>query len=123
MTTKKLLGSLVCASLFAVSTLAVAAEPAKMEGGVLVGSNGMTLYTFDKDAAGKSLCTEKCAENWPPLLAQDRDKGSGDYSIILRDNGKKQWAYKGKPLYTWAKDTKPGDKTGDNVNNVWHVAK
>ena len=33
-----------------------------------------------------------------------------------------QWAYKGKPLYTWAKDTKPGDVTGDGVNNVWHIA-
>ena len=123
MTTKKLLGSLVCASLFVVSTLAVAAEPAKMEGGVLVGSNGMTLYTFDKDTSSKSLCTEKCAENWPPLLAQDSDKGSGDYSIILRDNGKKQWAYKGKPLYFFSKDQKRGDKTGDSINNVWHVAK
>jgi predicted lipoprotein with Yx(FWY)xxD motif len=123
MTTKKLLGSLVCASLFAVSALVVAAEPAKMEGGVLVGANGMTLYTFDKDTAGKSLCTEKCAENWPPLLARDSDKGSGDYSIILRDNGKKQWAYKGKPLYFFSKDQKQGDKTGDGINNVWHVAK
>ena len=39
------------------------------------------------------------------------------------NDGSKQWAYKGKPLYTWVKDTKPGDMTGDNVNNVWHVAK
>ena len=43
--------------------------------------------------------------------------------IITRDDGGKQWAYKGKPLYLWAKDAKPGDKTGDGFNNVWHVAK
>jgi predicted lipoprotein with Yx(FWY)xxD motif len=43
--------------------------------------------------------------------------------VHVRDDGAKQWAYKGKPLYTWAKDTKPGDITGDGVNNVWHIAK
>ena len=36
---------------------------------------------------------------------------------------RKQWAYKGKPVYTWSKDTKPGDMTGDNFNNCWHVVK
>jgi predicted lipoprotein with Yx(FWY)xxD motif len=46
----------------------------------------------------------------------------GDYTIITREDGGKQWAYKGKPLYTWAKDTKPGDGTGDGVNNLWHIA-
>ena len=43
--------------------------------------------------------------------------------VIARVDGSKQLAYKGKPLYTWAKDQKPGDKTGDGVNNVWHAAK
>lgn len=42
---------------------------------------------------------------------------------ITRDDGAKQWAYKGKPLYLWTKDTKPGDKTGDGVNGVWKIAK
>ena len=42
--------------------------------------------------------------------------------MIAREDGSKQWAYKGKPLYTWAKDAKPGDVTGDGVNNVWHIA-
>jgi predicted lipoprotein with Yx(FWY)xxD motif len=49
--------------------------------------------------------------------------GAGDWTIVTRDDGGKQWAYKGKPVYTWVKDTKPGDKTGDGVNNVWHTAK
>jgi predicted lipoprotein with Yx(FWY)xxD motif len=48
---------------------------------------------------------------------------SAGYTIVVRDDGRKQWAYKGKPLYFWAKDTKVGDTTGDNVNNVWHIAK
>ena len=48
---------------------------------------------------------------------------TGDYSVVPRDDGTKQWAYKGKPLYTWVKDSKPGDKTGDGVNNAWKVAR
>ncbi|MCP5268263.1 MAG: hypothetical protein H6943_04385 [Zoogloeaceae bacterium] len=101
------------------------AQPAKMEGGMLVGSNGMTLYTFDKDVAGdgKSVCNGPCATNWPPLLAAAGDHAAGDWSIITRDDGKRQWAWKGKPLYFWIKDQKPGDTTGDGVNKVWHIAR
>ena len=100
---------------------AMAQAPAKMSDGVLTGNNGMTLYVFDKDTAGKSACNGKCAENWPPFVADG--SASGDFSVITRDDGRKQYAYKGKPLYFWAKDQKPGDKTGEGVNNVWHVAK
>jgi len=101
------------------------AAPATVSNGILTGANSMTLYIFDKDAAGsgKSVCNGPCAANWPPLYAMDGDTGGGDYSIIVRDDGKKQWALKGKPLYYWAKDQKPGDTSGDGLNNVWHVAK
>jgi len=114
------------AALFAgCATTMSAAAPAKVADGVLVGANGMTLYTFDKDTAGsgKSVCNGTCATNWPPLMAADADTASGDWSVVTRDDGKKQWAMKGKPLYFWAKDTKPGDKTGDGVLGFWHSAK
>jgi predicted lipoprotein with Yx(FWY)xxD motif len=99
--------------------------PASFSGGVLVNSAGMTLYTFDKDPAGsgKSACIDKCAAFWPPLKATATDKPDGDYTIIARDDGSKQWAHKGKPLYLWIKDQKPGDRTGDGFNKVWHVVK
>ena len=99
--------------------------PVAVNNGVLTGTNGMTLYTFDKDAtgSGKSVCNGQCAVNWPPLLATDTDKMQGDYSIITRDDGKKQWALKGKPLYFWIKDSKAGDTTGDGVQGVWHLIK
>jgi predicted lipoprotein with Yx(FWY)xxD motif len=99
--------------------------PAMLADGVLTGPNGMTLYTFDKDTAGsgKSVCNGPCANNWPPLMATDADQASGDYSVLTRDDGKKQWALKGKPLYYWVKESKPGDKTGDGFNKVWQVAK
>jgi predicted lipoprotein with Yx(FWY)xxD motif len=103
----------------------VSSLPTKMADGVLTGASGMTLYTFDRDAAGsgKSVCNGPCATNWPPLMAGASDQPSGDYTIITRDDGSKQWAHKGKPLYFWAKDAKPGDKTGDGFNKVWSVAK
>jgi len=103
----------------------VAAPPTKVMDSVLTNSAGMTLYTFDKDAvgSGKSACNGPCATNWPPLLAAADAKPSGDYTIITRDDGAKQWAYKGKPLYLWIKDTKPGDRTGDGFNNAWRLAR
>ena len=102
-----------------------ATAPTKVVDGVLTNSAGMTLYTFEKDSAGsgKSECNGACAANWPPLLAAGDAKAGGDYTIITRADGAKQWAYKGKPLYLWTKDTKPGDKTGDGFNNVWRVAR
>ena len=104
---------------------AMASTPAKVADGVLVGPNGMTLYTFDKDVAGtgKSVCNGPCATNWPPFMATATDQAAGDYTVITRDDGTKQWAVKGKPVYFWVKDAKPGDKTGDGVNKVWQTAK
>ena len=99
--------------------------PAKVADGVFVGPNGMTLYTFDRDAtgSGKSVCNGPCATNWPPLMAGAGAAASGDWSVVTRDDGAKQWAYKGKPVYFWAKDQKPGDRTGDGVNKVWQLAR
>jgi predicted lipoprotein with Yx(FWY)xxD motif len=93
------------------------------KGKTFVDAKGMTLYTFDKDSGGKSMCNGPCAENWPPLLASDDAKPEGSMTIVVRDDGKKMWAYKGKPLYAFKKDTKAGDITGDGfMNGVWHLA-
>jgi predicted lipoprotein with Yx(FWY)xxD motif len=107
----------------AVAGIAFAQAPAQKMGGMMTNNAGMTLYTFDKDAGGKSACNGPCAGNWPPLMAGADDKASGDWSVIARDDGSKQWAYKGKPLYLWSKDQKPGDMTGDGNNGIWHVVK
>ena len=120
--------------LLAASVSSYGNEKAKMPAGVkvqktaagqvLADSKGMTLYTFDKDTApGKSACNGPCAQNWPPLAAKADAKPMGAWTVITRDDGAKQWAFKGKPVYTFAKDSKPGDSTGEGVNNVWHVAK
>ncbi|WER47778.1 hypothetical protein CupriaWKF_15840 [Cupriavidus sp. WKF15] len=97
----------------------------KVTDGVLTDPQGLTLYTFDRDTkdSGKSACNGACANNWPPLMAAPGTSASGSYTIITRDDGNKQWAYRGMPLYRFAKDAKSGDRGGDNFNNVWHVAK
>jgi predicted lipoprotein with Yx(FWY)xxD motif len=109
----------------AIACTASAQMPAgvKSSGNVLTNAAGMTLYTFDKDAGEKSVCNAQCAALWPPLAAPADASVTGDWKVITRDDGSRQWAYKGKPLYLWVKDQKPGDTTGDNVNNVWHVAR
>jgi predicted lipoprotein with Yx(FWY)xxD motif len=117
------LAALLVLAIFGYGTTAMAQAPVKMVDGVLTNTAGMTLYTFDKDAGGKSACNGPCAANWPPLMAGGDAKASDDWTIVTRDDGGKQWAYKGKPVYLWAKDQKAGDKTGDGVNNVWHIAK
>jgi predicted lipoprotein with Yx(FWY)xxD motif len=92
------------------------------KGKALVDSKGMTLYAFDKDSGGKSACNGPCATNWPALAATS-GTAMGNWSMITRDDGSKQWAYKGKPLYVFAKDAKPGDTKGDGVlNGAWHIA-
>jgi predicted lipoprotein with Yx(FWY)xxD motif len=109
--------------------IAWAAEPASpapmAKDGMFVTAKGMTLYTFDKDTMpGKSACNGPCAMNWPPALVADDAKAMGPWTIVSRDDGLKQWAYKGKPVYAFAKDAKAGDKTGDGfMSGAWHVAK
>lgn len=124
MVRKFTLSALGAAALLIAGT-AIAAAPAKTSNGVLVGDKGMTLYTFDKDTpnSGKSVCNGGCATNWPPLAAQADAKADGGWTVITRDDGSRQWAYKGQPVYYWVKDKAAGDKTGDGVGGVWHAAK
>jgi predicted lipoprotein with Yx(FWY)xxD motif len=113
-------------SLAAAFAMSAQAQPAaKMVGGKLVDGSGMTLYSFDKDAAGsgKSVCNGGCATMWPPAVAAAGAKPEGDFTIVTRDDGAKQWAYKGRPVYLYSVDKKAGDATGDNVGGVWHVVK
>ena len=120
---RALLSTAAIVAISAYGSMAVAQAPVKAPDGVLTTTSGMTLYTFDKDTADKSACTGTCATNWPPLIAPPNAAAWEDWTFLTRDDGALQWKYKGKPLYTWSKDAKPGDKTGDNFNNLWHVAK
>jgi predicted lipoprotein with Yx(FWY)xxD motif len=89
---------------------------------VLADAKGMTLYTYDKDEPGKSNCNGLCAHFWPPLAAQADAQATGDWKVIARKDGSKQWAFKDKPLYTYGKDKKPGETKGDGSGKEWHQA-
>ena len=84
-----------------------------------------TLYTYDKDSTNppQSTCTSAyCSWQWPAFRPLPGDSPRGDFTVIKREDGTLQWAYKGKPLYFYTGDQNTGDKTGDGRNGVWHVA-
>jgi predicted lipoprotein with Yx(FWY)xxD motif len=116
---------LALAAACAAAPSANAAVPATMKNGILVDAKGMTVYTFDRDKAysGKSACAGQCEIDWPPVLATAEDEPERPFTIIKRKDGKRQWAYRGKPIYTWPEDQEPGDKYGDNKVKLWHVVK
>ncbi len=121
------------------------------EGAIFTNSAGMTLYVFALENAtpGKSKCYDKrytiqsgrqfgtiplpapdtrktCVQKWPPFLAAEDAKASGDWSLIVREGGARQWAYQGHLLYTSIKDRKPGDVNGEAINererSAWMAA-
>jgi predicted lipoprotein with Yx(FWY)xxD motif len=86
-------------------------------------AHGKTLYTYDKDdQPGKSACNDDCAKAWPALAAAADAKPFGEWSVVTRADGSKQWAFKGKPLYTYAEDKMPMDGSGNGKDGVWHIA-
>lgn len=112
----------------AVAALAMAAGSAfadppgvTVKDGAFVAPDHKPLYTFARDTtANKSACNDNCAKAWPPLAAAADAKDAGDWTVVTRDDGSKQWAYKGKPLYTYAKDTAGAAATG--VSPAWPLA-
>ncbi len=61
---------------------------------------GEPLYIYRNDTmVGMSHCFAACAVAWPPLLATARKPPSADWTLVTREDGSKQWAYRDKPLY------------------------
>ena len=106
-------------ALVAILAGAAHAQPV-MRDGVLADAAGRTVYTFDKDEMGKSNCSGGCLTLWPAFVAKPEAMAKGDFGVI-EANGVRQWTVKGKPLYYYAADTKPGDRNGDGKGGVWHV--
>jgi predicted lipoprotein with Yx(FWY)xxD motif len=91
---------------------------------VYADAKGMTLYVYDKDSVpGTSACVSDCAAAWPPAVASSGATPVGDWSLIARADGARQWVYRGAPLYRFGNDHAVGDTRGDGADNgVWHVA-
>lgn len=97
------------------------ANPAVERDGVLADAKGMTLYIFKKDAPLRSNCYDGCAKAWPPFLVADPSKAGGDFAVVTRKDGAKQWAFKGQPLYYYGGDAAPGETGGEGSGKTWYV--
>jgi predicted lipoprotein with Yx(FWY)xxD motif len=131
-TRRRVIGIAVVAAAMLAGSARAGQGPVKVAtdpklGEYLTDEKGMALYTFKKDTPGKSACAGECLAAWPAFHAE-KAGGSGGleadaFATITRDDGKKQTAYKGMPLYYFVKDAKPGDTTGHAVKEVWFLAK
>jgi len=111
------------------------------EGPTLVTPAGMSLYAYYKEEAKPQgiawQCTnaaptttndqqsgigvrpqigfkqlKSCLQKFPPYVADADARPVGDFTIVQRPEGTRQWAYQGAPLYISANDRKPGDRNG-----------
>ena len=74
----------------------------------------------DRDAPNKSVCVGGCASAWVPLQVSNADtKTVGEWAIFTRDDGKRQWSYKGRPVYTLFHDSAERP-IGNGVEGKWH---
>ena len=107
----------------------VSRAPNPQLGEILVDAEGLTLYVFDNDKDGTIACGAGCTGAWPPLVLESgaslptTGDLAADLTAVARPDGAQQVAFKGRPLYRFAGDTKPGETKGDNVANAWHVVK
>lgn len=102
----------------------IAAWGKTAKGDAWVDIKGMALYNYDQDTDGKSACTGDCAVAWPPLVAAagaEAMAGGEEWTVIAREDGTHQWAFRGHPLYTFIKDTMPGEVNGDGAAG-FHLA-
>jgi predicted lipoprotein with Yx(FWY)xxD motif len=98
-------------------------------GKTLVDAQGRTLYLFEKDKGMNSTCFGSCASVWPPFTTSGKPKaGAGVTASLLgttaRSDGKPEVTYNGHPLYYYAADQKPGDTTGEGLDQFgakWYV--
>ena len=90
-----------------------------MFGRLVVLRDGWSVYTFDGDGRNKSNCTDTCLKEWTPILAPASAGPIADWTILERDPGILQWAFRGRPLYRHLGDSKIGALDGSDVPR-WH---
>jgi predicted lipoprotein with Yx(FWY)xxD motif len=97
-------------------------------GRILVTAHGYALYYFTPERNGAIKCTDSCAQIWPPLLLRNGATppravrgAAGTFGVVVRPDGTRQLAYRGRPLYTYVDDKKPGQVLCDGVNGWFAV--
>jgi predicted lipoprotein with Yx(FWY)xxD motif len=88
-------------------------------GRLLVNSEGYSVYASDQDAPDKSNCRGSCEQSWAPVKAPALAQSGGEWSIVERAPGVRQWAFRKKPLYTHTRDTTLYSQLGSDVPG-WH---
>jgi predicted lipoprotein with Yx(FWY)xxD motif len=88
---------------------------------VVTDSNGMTIYYHDRDKPNESRCNNRCAQFWFPVRPAPQFAGAPGFGVITRLDGTQQVTFQGRPLYTFHKDSEPGDTRGDGNQNIWHA--
>ena len=98
----------------------------KLDKTVVVDRRGMTLYTLSAETRGRFVCTGACLSLWTPLVVARGTAPTGAklLATVRRPDGRTQVTYRGRPLYTFVRDRKPGDAKGDGFRDVgvWHPA-
>lgn len=124
-----ILAAFVAAPALVASSLAWAAPPAAPAGAVVMidgaraTAAGRPLYVYDRDTKDSSACTGQCTASWSPVLAADGAAASGDWTLISRADGGRQWVHKGRPVYVFFRDAPGQAATGDNKIPGWHALK
>lgn len=88
-------------------------------GRMLVTYSGLSVYVWDADSAGKSNCVGECLKKWTPVAAAEESRAHGEWTIIERSPGIRQWAFRSKPLYTYIPDTRRDSLAGSDEPG-WH---
>jgi predicted lipoprotein with Yx(FWY)xxD motif len=97
-------------------------------GRTLVEARGLTLYWHEDEApksgrVAKLRCVEECLREFQPLPAPLLANAVGEFSPLDREDGPRQWTYRGRPLYLHVGDLRPGDNTGQSAErNEWQAA-
>ena len=96
---------------------------AAAQGLILTDHAGLTLYAFDGDAKkdGQVCASSGCNINWVPVVAPALAANVGNFTLVSRNDGTKQWAYNKKPLYRFKDDKLPGDVFGARADKRWSI--
>lgn len=71
-----------------------------------------------RDIGTNALCANAC-EQWQPFIAPADAKPQAYWSVAKREDGRRQWVYKGFALWMYAGDAKPGDTTGNDSYDIF----
>ena len=85
-------------------------------------SYGAAFYTYDRDRPNTSTCLDKCAEIWVPVYPSARNPADigTTWKLVNRPDGTQQWAYNGRPLYTFGYAENAPSPTAKDTADHWH---